>query len=156
QMDSQEFGETIAGLSLIPKRVALMERCRASSQEKLRKMLAEVHASRKTIDTLPRLVMILRIVALDTRIENARLNGADNDFSSVEEQVAALAADIEQHSADIISAAAEVEELVRRTSNQLDELGARQQSEIASLTTYTASGLESFRENHARSASAVQ
>lgn len=154
-MAGQEFTASIDGLRRILNGVERIGHDTGASKKALGEMLARIEHCRDLLAGFDKLVLILKILALHTRIESARIHRSDADFSGLSVEVERLALEIKGNTESIIEGSTSLQDLVRNTLAKLGELTARQQSETSALVRDTTAGLDSLTRNHERSAEAA-
>lgn len=154
-MAGQEFTASIDDLRRILNGVEQIGHDTGASKKTLGEMLARIEHCRRLLPGFDRLVLILKILALHTRIESARIHNSDADFSGLSAEVERLALEIKGNTESITEGSAVLQGLVRNTLAKLGELTARQQSETSALVRDTTAGLDSLTRNHERSSEAA-
>jgi methyl-accepting chemotaxis protein len=154
-LDGQEFSGSIDGLRRILAGVKRIERGSETNREVLAAMLTRASQTGKLLPGFARLVLKLKVLALHTRIESARVHDADTDFERLGDEVATLAVDIQNNSENIEEGSAAVQALIQSTLAQLDELGEQQRAQISALVRDVTAGLDSLSSNHAHAAEAA-
>ncbi|HVX65299.1 MAG TPA: methyl-accepting chemotaxis protein [Bryobacteraceae bacterium] len=154
-LDGQEFSGAIDGLRRVLAGVERIERGSETNRQILAAMLSQVNQTGKLLAGFSRLVLHLKVLALHTRIESARVRDADTDFDSLGDEVATLAVDIQNNSENIEEGSRGVQLLMRGTLARLDELGERQRTQISALVRDVKAGLDSLTDNHAHAAEAA-
>jgi uncharacterized phage infection (PIP) family protein YhgE len=154
-MDGEEFGASIEGLRRVLAGVERIEEGSRSSHEILSAMLTRMGEAGRLLAGFTRLVLKLKVLAIHTRIEGARVRSADTDFNSLGDDVETLAADIQNNTESIEDGSGAVRVLIRSTLAHLDELGERQRTQISALVQGVTAGLDSLTKNHAQSSEAA-
>ncbi len=154
-MDGEEFSSMIEGLRRILGGVQKIESGTGTSRETLEAMLGRMRQSTRLLAGFERLVLQLKVLALHTRVESARIRDCETDFNALGDEVVRLAANIKENSESIQDGSGSVQALVRATLGRVDEIGTRQRDQISALVADVTAGLDSLTRNHAQSAEAA-
>ena len=137
---------------------AILDRAREMAEQAetnrraLDRMLEGVGRIGEPLADLNARMRTFRVMATLIRIEGARLRQAGVDFETLAEDVRKLAADIEQNSATVLSAALELRKIVREAAVGVADFEKRQKAELPRIREQAAASLAALRERRSRAA----
>jgi hypothetical protein len=154
-LDGDAFSAAIGGLRKVLQDVASLDQGTETTVETFREMLSRIEQASRLLGGFSRLSLTLKVLALNTRVESARVRHGEIDFSSLGDDVGRLADEITTNSESILAGAGTVKRQTGQTLARLGGLSTRQHSEFSDLVSCTTAGLDSLTRHHAESSKAA-
>ena len=154
-LDGEAFSAAMGRLREVLKDVDELDHTSASTVETFREMLSRLDKASRLLGGFHRLSLTLKVLALNTRVESARVRHGEIDFSSLGDDVARLAEEITTNSESILAGAVTVRDKTGKTLARLGGLTTRQHSEFSNLVSHTTAGLDSLTRHHSESSQAA-
>jgi hypothetical protein len=123
------------------------------SAETLRTILTEVEKALGPLVAFKKIVKHLRMLAISTKIESARLLTGDGSFSTIADDVEKLSTLIDSKSAGILAAITSLRHAIGETLLRMGALEKRERGQAHTMGDRIASGLKSLSEAYALSSS---